>query len=973
MTTTIEKKLIKLTVNGKRHELKIDPSVPLLNVLRNELNLTGAKRSCDDGECGSCTVLLGKKGVMSCLLPVSRAQGKEITTIEGLAPLYLESSAAIKTRNMDALDPLQRAFEEFGATQCGFCIPGMIMQAKGLLNVNSNPTREDVTKWLARNTCRCTGYLKIIDAVLYAAQLTHNGNGKSTARKRERGNGHVVGASVSRLDTLAKVVGQAKYAADFKMEEMLYAKILRSPHHHANILSIDTSEAEAMPGVEVVATYKDIPGRKDPPTCRPQPLLFANEKVRFMGESIAAVAAISEEIAQEAAKRIKVEYEPLPAVHDPVEAMKEDAPKLYPPYNNYIVAKEVSKGDIGKGFAEADVVVEGIYNTQPWEHAAMEQEAALAYVDEGGRVVIRAALHHFFPGRDWIASMLGLEKEQVRIICQAMGGNFGMRGDFIHVGVSALLAFKTRKPIKLEYTREESVLGSSKSHSYHIKVKTGATKDGRLVALEAEMIANGGCFIPIPEIVKATSQINGMATFATGPYNVSNAHIKIYEVCTNRPRSSPLRGTSMPQIALAWDSQMDMLAQKLGMDPLEFRIKNAVVEGSQTITGQVLDESVGAWATLEALREHYAQALQGAKNDPPSYPWKRGIGLSCVWKGFGGDRDKGVAENITEGTTDQVDKGPFGGAEGDTGTRRGLGWILGRTGAGLVLQENGRVMALSGAVEKGQGITTIIAQIAAEELGVPFETMDVIVGDTFLAPYPTATNGQRTTFYVGGALINAAQDMKRAMKKAAAEILEDSPDNVTIEDGYLSSSRLPDEKVSLQEIAAHFKKEGIPAKYEGWMIFEETPTAKGPVFCYASQLSVVDVNVETGAVKVRKVVFVADAGNILNPLAFEGQVEGGVMHGLGFALKERFVPGETVTLKSLNIPTVRDAPDEVITILASVPVKGGPFGAKGFGTTVVVPGVPATLNAIADATGARVYDLPATPDKVLEALRKNTA
>jgi CO/xanthine dehydrogenase Mo-binding subunit/aerobic-type carbon monoxide dehydrogenase small subunit (CoxS/CutS family) len=964
---------IALRVNGSLHQLRVDRSRSLLSVLRDDLNLTGAKRTCDDGECGSCTVLFGKKGVMSCLLPVYRAQSKEITTIEGLAPLFIEDPNALTKENIWALDPLQRAFEEYGATQCGFCIPGMIMQAKGLLNINLNPTREDVTKWLSRNMCRCTGYIKIIDAIIYAAKIIRNNTPVKLENDKSNGNGHIIGSSVSRIDTLSKVVGQAKYAADFKMPGMLYAKILRSPYHHANILSINTSEAEAIPGVEAILINKDIPGRKDTPTGRPQVALFADDKVRFKGEGIAAVAAITEEIAIEAISRIKIDYQQLPSVHDPIEAMQPDSPKLYPPYQNHIMANEVTKGNIKKGFAEADVIVTGTYKTSPWEHAAMEQEAALAYIDEDGRVTVRAALHHFFPGRDWIASMLGLEKDQVRIICQAMGGNFGMRGDFIHVGVSSLLTFKTGKPVKLEYTREESILGSSKSHSYNIKCRSGATKDGRIVAWETELIADGGCFVPIPQVLKAASQIKGMATFVPGPYNIENAHIKLYEVCTNRPRSSPLRGTSMPQLNFAWDSQIDMLANELGMDPLAFRIKNAVVEGSETVTGEILDEAVGAKPTLEALQEHYNQALDNMKSDPPPYPWKRGIGIACTWKGFGGERDKGVKELITEGTTDLGEKdfqSPFGSGEGRLGARASLGWSLGKTGAGLVLENNGRVTALAGAVEKGQGITTIIAQITAESLGIPFEKVDVIVGDTFLAPYPTATNGQRTTFYVGGAIINAALDLTKAIKLAASQLLEESVDNITIKNGMAISSINKAHSVSLEEIAKFFTENNIPTKYDGWMIFEETESAKGPVFSYASQLTIVDVNVETGDVKVPKVVFAADAGNILNPLAFEGQVEGGVMHGLGFALKEQFVPGETVTLKSLNIPLIKDAPNEIVTVSACVPVNGGPFGAKGMGTTLVCPGIPSTLNAISNAIGTRIFEVPAVPSRVLASIEK---
>ncbi len=970
MTLVKAEEKIVLTVNGERHELEVDPSVPLLNVLRNELNLTGAKRSCDDGDCGSCIVLLGNKGVMSCLLPVNRAQDKNVTTVEGLAALYSGEKVSLDDDALESLHPLQQAFEEFGATQCGFCIPGMLMQSKALLDARPNPTRDDITKWLARNICRCTGYMKIIEAVEYAADLLKGVKKPSKWVSGNGHNGHIIGDSVPRQDTLAKVLGQAKYAADLKMPGMLYAKILRSPHHHANILSIDTSEAEALPGVEAVVTYNDIPAKKEMNSARPQLHLFAKDTVRFKGEAIAAVAAVNLEMAEEAVKRIKIEYELLLAVFDQLEAMKDDAPKLYPPYKNYTKAANLAKGDIAKGFAQADIIVEDTYVTPPWEHAQMEQEAALAHIDEEGRVVLYTPLHHTFPGRDWVAACLGLEKEQIRLICPVMGGNFGARGDFVHAGTTSLLAFKTRKPVRLEYTREESILGSTKSHNYYIKHKTGATKDGRIVASEIELIANGGCWVPIPELTKQQSSIGGLGVFATGPYDIPNIRIRSYEVCTNRSRSSPLRGTSMPQMAFGWESQMDQLAEKLGIDPLEFRIKNAVKPGStisseaSLLSGEypprslsskeVLDDSVGALATLEALRPYYKKAKKRAAENPLAYPWKRGIGVACTWKGTGAERDEEHAD-----TTNDPTLPPHQRQSHQT--------------AGVELLQDGRVRVLSGAVEQGMGITTILTQIVAEAVGMPMNQMDIIIGDSMLAPYHTTTNGQKTTFRVGGALVDASRKLKHAIVKAGSEILEEPQGNIEIHEGYVYSKKLPDEKLPIKQIADHFRQNDLPMRYDGMMIFAKEEKATGPVFSYASQLSEVDVNAETGEVKVNEVVLAADVGVVLNPRSFEGQIEGGVIHSLGFALKEKYVPGETTTLKALKIPGPRDMPEKIISVDASVPVTGGPFSAKGMGTLVVCPGVPATLNAIADATGARVYDLPATHDKVMKALQKGTA
>ena len=698
MTSVTTKESIVLIVNGERRELEVDPSRPLLEVLREDLDLTGSKRACDDGECGSCMVLLGQKGVMSCLLPVTRAQKKEITTIEGLA-------------SHGELHPLQEAFIEVGASQCGFCIPGIIIQAEMLLKHKPDPSREDVVKYLARNICRCTGYQKVIDAVLYAAELKRGGERRAKAKD---GNGHMVGESIDHLDTLKEVIGEAKYAGDLKMEGMLYAKVLRSPHHHARILSMDTSEAEAMPGVEAVITTKDVPGKIFMLNGRPQIYVFPQDKVRFLGEGLAAVGAISQEIAEEAVRRIKVEYEPLPAVLDLIDAMKDDTPLIFSPAPNATEVGEVVQGDVEKGFVEADVIVESIYTTPRWEHLAMEPEAALAYLDEEGRMTVHAPFHHSFRAHRFIAEMLALDQDKVRIICPSMGGGFGSRGDFYAASLAALLAFKTKRPVRIVYTREESLLGSGKSPSYHMKYKTGATRDGKLIAMEVELITNGGTWANYmapytggEEMIMfgtlATSKApKGSLTHTTGPYYVPNYRGLAREVCTNGPRSTPLRGTQGPPMAFAFEAQMDQLAAKLGMDPLEFRLKNALDVGSRTHYGQVMQESVGVKATLEAMREPYAEALAWKASEPAGLqtPWKRGVGLASTWRSI------------------------IGQGQGPTNP------VL----AATELLKDGRVQVFAGVVEEGQGPKTTLAQIASQELGVPLGSLIMTVGDT----YPSA-------------------------------------------------------------------------------------------------------------------------------------------------------------------------------------------------------------------------------------------
>ena len=936
---------ITLTVNGQAHDLVVDPDRMLSDVLRDDLDLTGAKKACDGGECGSCTVLLGGKSVMSCLLPVARVGGKEIVTIEGLA-----RCGACGGSEGAEMHPLQKSFVELGAAQCGFCIPGMIMEATALLKTKPNPTRADVIGRLSRNTCRCTGYHKIVDAVLDAA-ATMRGEA-STAQPQET-DGLRAGARIGKPDGLLHVRGMSKYAADLKREGMLHAKILRSPHHHAIIRSIDTSEAEAMEGVHGVITYQDIPGRKTMTNCRPQVYLLAKDKVHFIGAAVAAVAAETEELAAEATRRIKVDYEVLQPVFDPLEALRDDAPLLHPPYPNWKLTGRTTIGDVEKGFAEADVVVEGTYATQPREHAPMEPEAGLGYFEADGRFTIHTPTHHFYPLKLWLAHVLKLSPDRVRTIVPAMGGNFGHRGEFVVMGVIAVLAQKTGRPVKLVFTREESIMGSGKSHSYVLKLKTGARKDGTITALQAEVVANGGGWIsnkdglPIPG-----NQLTTVSALVPGPYRIENADVVLKEVCTNRPRSGPLRGTNMPDLAFAFDSQMNRVAERLGLDPLEVRIKNAMRDGDRRIDGKVMDQCVTAKETMEALRAPYAAALARASNDPPAYPWKRGVGVAAVWKEFGGGRRV------------EADRGAGGEYHG---------YPLGLTRAAVEIHPDGRLRVLTGAVEKGQGITIALAQIAAETIDVPMGAMlPTFGGDSLATPYPQATNGQRTTFMAGGAVMKAAELTRQALVRVAADMLDVPVDEVDLKRGEAFVRSDPGRRLSLAELAAGLVARRLPLKYESAYTFDKTNGAAGPVLSFASQLAELDVNVETGDIRVQRVTFVADPGRVLNPLIFEGQVEGGVVMGLGYALSEEYVPGESVNFKTYGLPTIKNAPAEIDLIVVENPVEGAPYGIKGAAETTCVAGMPSVANAVAHATGARLFELPARPGRVLEALRAET-
>ena len=940
MTTTTA---ISLNVNGATHTVEASPDSTLLEVLRNDLDLIGAKQACDVGECGSCIVMFGGKGVMSCLLPARRAQNKPIVTIEGLAEWHSESKDSPAPESSD-LHPLQQAFIDLGASQCGYCIPGIIMEASALLAKNANPTRDDVVKRLSRNICRCTGYVKVVEAVLGAAEAIRSG---TLTMKEATIGGPMVGASITRVDDREKVTGEARYAADLKMTGVLHAKVLRSKVHHARIISIDTSAAEAVPGVVAAVTAKDIPGSPEMPNAKPQRFLFPSDKIRFMGEALAAVAAESEEAAEEALSKIIVNYEELPPVLDFRKADDPEAPLINPPEPNTVISRRVISGDAKAAMEKADVVVRNTFSTPRWEHFYMEPEAGLGYIDEDERIFLNFPSHEPFEGHDFVASLLNLDRDRVRIFCPTMGGNFGGREDYMLVGVLALLVHKTRKPVRLVFTREESLLGSSKWFGFYVDCTTGATKDGKLVAIDSQVLVDGGNWSHHPG-QEINDCVGRNIYFLTGPYLVPDVRIETSEACTNSGRAIPIRGITSINAALVHESQMDILAEKLDMDKLDFRIKNALQVGDTLHTGMFLEESVEVKATLEQSKRPYAEARARAEASPPPTPWKRGVGIGTGWRAVG---------------------------------------VGGTYSAAAELLESGKVQVLVGAVEKGQGSRTAMAQIAAQELGLPIDAIEVVMGDTIAAPYHHITASQGTITLVGGAVHQASIALKKALIEVASEVLEDSPENMECSGGRVSSTRAPGEQLTFQELARHFESKDLPTKYEGSFAYKfaktyseksglqafDPVTGQGSncdIFAYATCLAELDVNTETGQVKVNRVTYVADSGKIIHPLSFEGQCQGGVVYGQGLALSEQYIPGETRTIKDYGLTSIREAPVEIDVITVEGSYSQGPFGAKGGGEMSDVPIVGAIINGIADATGARVYDLPATPARVLEALAR---
>jgi CO/xanthine dehydrogenase Mo-binding subunit/aerobic-type carbon monoxide dehydrogenase small subunit (CoxS/CutS family) len=573
---------IEATVNGRKVARLTQPHQRLLDFLRDDLNLTGTKEGCGAGECGTCSVFVDGVLLKSCLVPVAKAEGTRIETVEGLARGGERSI-------------LQQAFHKAGASQCGYCIPGMVMAATAALRANPFAGTEEIKERLGGNICRCTGYQKIFDAVELARDVL-NGHLPATALAEvEPADGRFIGANVRRLDAPGKVTGALRYAGDMVVTGMLHVQVLRSPHPHARILSIDTSEAEAIEGVEAVITANDVPGKDGFGVFVHDQPVMARDKVRYIGEAIAAVAAEDELTAKRALRAIKVQYEPLPAVFDPDEAMRPGAPVLHD-YAADNVTKHIPirKGDIAKGFAESDVVIERSYATQQVEHAYLEPEAGLGYVDHDGVVTIVSPSQNITHHRHMLAKILALPINKVRFIMSPVGGGFGGKEDMIYQGMLALLAMKTGRPVRLVFTREESIAATAKRHPARITLRMGFSREGRIHAVAFRMVSDGGAYGLSTEGVMRKAAILG-----AGPYDIPNLQMDTIGVYTNNTPSGAFRSFGALQTQFATESHLDIAAEQFGLDPFEIRRINAMRDGAVTHTKQPL-KSVSYLRALEA-------------------------------------------------------------------------------------------------------------------------------------------------------------------------------------------------------------------------------------------------------------------------------------------------------------------------------------------------------------------------------------
>ncbi|MCJ7514047.1 MAG: molybdopterin-dependent oxidoreductase [Anaerolineales bacterium] len=906
-------------VNGQPVQLWPRPGEMLATTLRDQLGLTGTKIACEEDECGACTVLVDGQAVLACNYPTPKAEGKHILTIEGLG-------------TPEALHPLQQAFIEHGVVQCGYCIPGQIMAAAACLLSNSDPTEADIRSALKDTLCRCAGYPSLLRAVQDAAGAIHRGEPLRGPSVPQVTGGRAIGTIVPRPDAVAKVTGQTRFTDDLTLPGMLHGMALRAEIPHAILTALDVSEARAMPGVQAVLTAEDIPGARfhglfvqDWPV-----LVGVGERIRTVGDPLALVAAETREQCLAALSRIRFTHEPLAVISDPVEALKETAPRLRP-NGNLLKRIQVRKGE-GETPPSADVHVEGRFVTPATEHAFLETECSLARLTDAGRVEVFVGSQIPYADRDQVAASLDIPLEQVRIIGMPIGGGFGGKEDIAGQIHAALLARSTGRPVKVLFDRRESMLVHPKRHATQIRVRLGAGRDGRLRYAETELYGDTGAYASLGEKVMTRA-----TTHSAGPYVIPWVRSDCHAVYTNNPPAGAFRGFGVTQSAFAVESALDELAETLGMDPIAIRRLNALRLGETTSTGQRLTESVGLLECLDRVeaemrRLHGPGDLFAARPDPGAPHRVRAWGIAAAFKNTG-----------------------LGGGAPD------------KASAEVEVDLQGVAEARTSSAEIGQGLMTVLQLVVAEELGLPLDRVRVLLSDTDLTPDGGPTTASRQTFVAGNAVRLACELWKEAAAACLAEEYDVDPRQVHFHDGGVS---VGERGVELAEVVRRMRSAGQPTRIEHEYVAPATEhVGSGKdihvAYSFAVQAAEVEVDRITGETRVLRVIAATDVGRALNPLGLIGQVEGGVMMGLGNALTEDFVleQGRVFTdrLGRYRMPSIAQAP-EILPILVESPCSHGPYGAKGVGEITSIPTTPAITNAIYHACGVRVRQLPVDQD-----------
>jgi aldehyde oxidoreductase len=885
-----EMKKVTLTINGARQSVMADPKKVLIDLLRDDLRLTGTKQSCDrKGQCGACVVIINNRAVRSCLKKVVDLEGASVITVEGLG-----------TPENPHL--IQEAFVLSGAIQCGYCTPGLVMATKALLDQNPNPDLPAIKRALAQNLCRCTGYRKIIDAVKLSSRFLR---GETTPEECRRSlKGGMIGVSHPRPSSMLKACGLAEFAADIKPENALELALVHSTEHHALIKSIDTSVAKKMSGVIGIMTADDIKGTNRIRDAAPDKPVLCEDKVRTLGDPIVAVAAETRDQARAAAAAVKVEYEPLPVMMTPEEALAPDAIQIHRDSPNLCYSQPLVKGDAEKALAGSAAVVEAEFSTQMNHQAPMEPEACVAYLEGEGKdaqlvVIGRSIGIHLHMAQ--IKEAVGWDN--MRYKEPFVGGQFGIKASVTSEAVTAAAALHFRRPIRYIPSMRESILTTSKRHPYRTKVKLAADASGHLTALCYDATINKGAYA----LSAGGGSMDRSLFMLQGSYHIPNIRAFVRMVYTNNAPGGAARGAGPPETIFVIESAIDMLAEKLGIDPLDFRSMNSLKPGQTKATGMVTDE----WPFPElcdAIKPHY----QRAKNETAAFnakggPLKHGVGLGADSFGIG---DPGDTAKLS-----------------------------------IEIDPDDGVTIYAAVADPGEGNDSMLTQIAAHRLGLPLEKVRLYTRDTDKTVDMSAAWGSRMTWMAGNALLNAIEQLEKAMSEAGSKTY------------------------------AGLTKAGKPIRYEGstqnagkYAFDPKTGQADNFVSeCHNIQMAEVEVDTKTGKVKVIKMTTAVDAGPIIHPQNFEGQLDGGMDQGVGYALREEYIHGKTLDYVTFKFPTINDSLDiEIIT--RETPRSKGPLGATGIGEMTMVSTAPAVTNAIKNACGARIYDLPATPPRIQAAL-----
>ena len=908
-----------LNVNGKPVETHAHPASRLSDVLRDELGLTGTKIGCHAGDCGACTVLLDGQQVCSCIVGLGQCAGRAVTTVEGLA-------------GPDGrLNALQQAFHKHGAAQCGICTPGMLMAATDLLARNANPDELEVQDALGGVLCRCTGYRKIIEAVLAVA--------KGDLAIVEPPVGAAVGSRAAKTDGIAKLTGAELYGADKAPAGALWLRALRSPHARAKFSFGDFKPLLAKyPGLVDIVTARDVPENSFGifPDVKDQPV-FGDLQARFRGEAVCALVGDCETLLRIRDEEVPIAWQVLSPLLESAAALADTREPLHANNpDNVLVRGRVVKGDADKALAAAAFVAEGVFTTVHVEHGYIEPEAGYAecFSEKGvARIRIFASTQTPYMDRDEIARILKLQPAQVHIIPSAMGGGFGGKLDIAIQPMLAVAAWKLKRAVRGVYTRPESMVSTTKRHPAFMQVRFACDAKGHLLAADFAGDFNTGAYASWGNTVA-----NRVPIHASGPYFVPHVRATTRAVYTNNAIAGAFRGFGVPQSTIAHETLIDDLAQRIGIDRLEFRLINALRAGQATATGQVLKASAGLGQCLEALKPRWlkAQAECTAFNlAEKTGNLRRGVGVACMWYGCGNT----VIANPS--------------------TMR----------AGLT--RKGRIMFYNGAVDIGQGSNTTLAQVLADALGLRMADIDFVMGDTDLTADAGKTSASRQAFVSGSASRLAGEQLRARM----LALVEAKPDaSLRLEQGELvATDRAGEHRMRLSELPCD--ERGNVLTGEGTFdpptiaLDKDGQGVPYATYAFAAQMAEVEVDIELGTVRVLRIGAAHDVGRALNLTQVEGQIHGGVAQGLGLALMEDYQAGKTDNLHDYLIPTMGDIPPiDVFLIEDAEPL--GPYGAKGVGEPALIATAPAIFGAIRHATGVIVRDAPATPDRLRKLLLK---